>query len=98
MYDIAYTCHRNILLLFHIETVGLLTLSYDPMMLHKKHFSRNKNIFHLLQQLWPKAGDGDLLWRHEGSEDRIYAARSVGQAGEHHRPHQRGRRTQGYYW
>lgn len=81
-----------------METVGFLTLPYDPVMLHKKHLSGNKNILHLLQQLWPEAGDGDLLWRHKGSEGRIHAACSVGQAGEHHRPHQWGRRIQRYYF
>lgn len=83
---------------FQIETVGLLTLPNDPVVLYKKHLSGNKNILHLLQQLWPKTGDGDLLCRHEGSEGRIYAACSVGPGGEHHRPHQRGGWTQGYYW
>lgn len=80
--------------LFQIVAAGLLTLSYDAVVLHKKHLSRDKNILHLLQQLWPKTGDGDLLWRHEGSEGRIYAACSKGEVGEHHRPHQWSGRIQ----
>lgn len=84
--------------LFPVEAVGFLTFSYDPVVLHKKHLSRNKNILHLFQQLWPKTGDGNLLWRHERSEDRIYATCSVGQAREHHWPHTWTRRIQGCYW
>lgn len=54
------------------------------MMLHNKRLSRDENIFYLLQQLRPKAGDGDLLCWHEGSEDRIYATRRVRQTLERH--------------
>lgn len=84
--------------LFSIEAMGFLTFPYDPVVLHKKHLSGNKNILHLFQQLWPETGDGDLLWRHEWSEGGIYAACSVGQAREHHRPRQWARRIQGCYW
>lgn len=76
----------------------ILTLPNYPMVLHYKHLSRNKNIFHLFQQLWSKAGDGDLFCLHERGEGWISATCRVGQAPKNHRPNQGGGGTQGYDW
>lgn len=67
-----------------VHTIMRLTLANDLAMLDNEHVCWDQHILHLFQELWSKAGDGDLLRGHEGGEGGVHAACSIGRAGEHH--------------
>ena len=74
------------------------TLSNDLVMLDDEHFCWDQHVLHLLQELWPEAGDGDLLWGHEGGEAGVHAASIVGHTGKHQRDSQGGGGALRHHW
>lgn len=71
-------------LITYVHTVMRLTLADDLVVLDDEHVCWDQHILHLFQELWSKAGDGDLLRGQEGGECGVHSACREGQVGEHH--------------